>query len=66
MFGFLKCLSAKTAVVGALVLSTAVEASPAHGHPRDDKKWVSIWGTMPQLAEPHNLPPAPFVSHTRV
>lgn len=23
--------------------------------------WVTIWGTMPQLTEPANLPPAPFV-----
>lgn len=62
MLGFLKGLSAKTAVVAALVLSTAAEASTAPVYPRDDKKWVSIWGTMPQLAEPHNLPPEPFVS----
>lgn len=25
-------------------------------------EWVTIWGTMPQLTEPANLPPAPFVS----
>lgn len=24
--------------------------------------WVDIWGTMPQLVEPANLPSAPFVS----
>lgn len=24
--------------------------------------WVDLWGTMPQLVEPANLPPAPFVS----
>ncbi|KAK0383086.1 hypothetical protein NLU13_9000 [Sarocladium strictum] len=23
-------------------------------------EWVTIWGTMPQLTEPANLPPAPF------
>ncbi|TFK19671.1 lipolytic enzyme [Coprinopsis marcescibilis] len=22
--------------------------------------WVNAWGSMPQLTEPHNLPPAPF------
>lgn len=31
---------------------------------RQDQKshWVDIWGTMPQLVEPANLPPVPFVS----
>jgi hypothetical protein len=24
--------------------------------------WVDIWTTMPQLVEPYNLPPAPYVS----
>jgi hypothetical protein len=23
--------------------------------------WVSTWATMPQLVEPYNLPPAPYV-----
>lgn len=27
-----------------------------------ENQWVDIWGTMPQLVEPANLPPAPFVS----
>jgi hypothetical protein len=24
--------------------------------------WITIWGSMPQLTEPANLPPPPFVS----
>jgi hypothetical protein len=24
--------------------------------------WIDTWATMPQLTEPGNLPPAPFVS----
>jgi len=30
------------------------------------KHWVDIWASMPQLVEPHNLPPAPFVSTLKV
>jgi len=26
-----------------------------------DYHWVSTWTSMPQLVEPDNLPPAPFV-----
>jgi hypothetical protein len=30
---------------------------------RDAKEeWVTIWGSMPQLTEPANLPPEPYVS----
>lgn len=28
---------------------------------RSGGKWVDIWASMPQLTEPANLPPAPFV-----
>lgn len=27
-----------------------------------ENQWVDIWGSMPQLVEPGNLPPAPYVS----
>ena len=66
MLGFLKALSSTTAVVAVLVLSATTDASGAQVYPRDNKKWVSIWGSMPQLTEPANLPPEPFVSHSRV
>jgi len=29
--------------------------NPSNGH------WVDAWASMPQLTEPANLPPAPFV-----
>ena len=32
-----------------------------HLHKRDDKHWVDIWATMPQLTEIANLPPVPYV-----
>ncbi|SPN97079.1 related to extracellular GDSL-like lipase/acylhydrolase [Cephalotrichum gorgonifer] len=60
MFGFLNGLSAKAAVVAVLALSGTVGASTTKISPRDGRKWVSLWGTMPQLTEPANLPPAPF------
>lgn len=31
-----------------------------------ENQWVDIWGTMPQLVEPANLPPAPYASIFRV
>lgn len=50
-------------LVGAVVLvqgeatnSTAIQPNPSNGH------WVDAWASMPQLTEPANLPPAPFVS----
>lgn len=35
----------------------AIRPNPSNGH------WVDTWVSMPQLTEPANLPPAPFVSH---
>lgn len=67
MLAFLKGFSAKTAVVAALILSAAAEESTAQTYRHDNnKKWVSIWGSMPQLTEPHNLPPEPFVSGSSI
>lgn len=33
----------------------AIQPNPANGH------WIDAWASMPQLTEPANLPPAPFV-----
>jgi len=46
------------------VFSSMATAQGPHpvGHGGPGKQWVSIFGTMPQLCEPANLPPAPFVS----
>ncbi|HMP83868.1 MAG TPA: hypothetical protein PKA41_14305, partial [Verrucomicrobiota bacterium] len=30
----------------------------------DDGKWVTTWGTAPQLTEPNNLPPVPLAHST--
>jgi len=48
-------------IVG-LVISESVVLSHQTGHRKrhDDKHWVDIWASMPQLTEPANLPPAPF------
>ena len=47
-----------------LVLSESVVLSHKTGHRKrhDDKRWVDIWASMPQLTEVLNLPPVPFVS----
>lgn len=49
----------KRALAG-LLLSTGLVAAECGKH------WVDIWASMPQLVEPHNLPPAPFVSPHKV
>lgn len=33
----------------------AIRPNPSNGH------WIDAWASMPQLTEPANLPPAPFV-----
>ena len=35
--------------------NTGVRPNPSNGH------WIDAWASMPQLTEPANLPPAPFV-----
>jgi lysophospholipase L1-like esterase len=44
--------------------TSALAAPPTYGQitpkPRDGR-WVDTWGSMPQLTEPANLPPPPFV-----
>lgn len=38
-----------------------------YGHHQSEKRhWVDIWASMPQLTEPANLPPTPFVSSNPV
>lgn len=34
----------------------------AYAQQQKQGHWVDIWGTMPQLVEPANLPPGPYVS----
>lgn len=51
----------------ACAILLALQTWTAEGleHRQSQKKhWVDIWGTMPQLVEPGNLPPTPFVSVT--
>ncbi|CAI6034988.1 unnamed protein product [Clonostachys chloroleuca] len=47
------------ASAGAIVLNLAQGATAACSNTTE---WVAIWGAMPQLTEPANLPPAPFNS----
>ena len=30
----------------------------------EDYHWVAAWTSMPQLVEPNNMPPSPFVSQS--
>ncbi|KAF3360624.1 hypothetical protein VdG1_01584 [Verticillium dahliae VDG1] len=52
-------LSLKRALTALVALSAVTDARPPCP-PRDNQEWVTVWGAMPQLTEPHNLPPAPF------
>ncbi|KAL9943838.1 hypothetical protein D7B24_002095 [Verticillium nonalfalfae] len=52
-------LSLKRALTALVALSTLTDARPPCP-PRDNQEWVTVWGAMPQLTEPQNLPPAPF------
>ncbi|TID03991.1 hypothetical protein CH35J_002577 [Colletotrichum higginsianum] len=58
-------LSIKTALAALLFFSLLAQARP-RCPTRDERQWVTIWGTMPQLCEPANLPPAPFNETGRV
>lgn len=46
-----------------LALTTPAASSPSFQKRQNesDYHWVSTWTSMPQLVEPDNLPPAPFV-----
>ncbi|OHE95748.1 GDSL-like Lipase/Acylhydrolase [Colletotrichum orchidophilum] len=57
--------SFKTAFTALLFLSPLAEARPQYST-RDEREWVTVWGTMPQLVEPGNLPPTPFNETGRV
>jgi hypothetical protein len=37
------------------IAKRTIRPNPSNGH------WVDAWASMPQLTEPANLPPAPFV-----
>jgi hypothetical protein len=71
MFNFQSILSFKGAALVALSLFSVVESAPPpaedSGYLTPEKSgdgggWVTIWGAMPQLTEPGNLPPEGFVS----
>lgn len=48
-------LSLKSLVTGALLLCSSSSVSA-----KNSNQWIDIWGSMPQLVEPGNLPPAPY------
>ncbi|XVV17107.1 SGNH/GDSL hydrolase family protein [Actinoplanes sp. CA-131856] len=48
------------AVPLGVAAASPADASPAHASRR--RSWAHTWTAMPQLTEPHNLPPAPFAA----
>jgi hypothetical protein len=51
-----------TSLLKAVLLAATASASAIISARQDDNHWVSTWTSMPQLVEPNNLPPNPFVS----
>ena len=52
------------AIAALLILFSSSEGK--RHRKRDDRHWVDTWATMPQLTEPANLPPAPYVNLTEI
>jgi hypothetical protein len=50
----------------AALLAIFSSAEGKHLRKRQDGHWVDTWASMPQLTEPTNLPPAPYVSPPRL
>jgi lysophospholipase L1-like esterase len=48
---------AATAIVTPVVTGNRAVADP---RPQGRSRWVNTWVSMPQLCEPHNMPPPPF------
>lgn len=66
---FVPGFSLRNALTALLALSaTGTVARPLSPGQEDgsDKEWITVWGAMPQLTEPNNLPPEPFVSAAAV
>jgi hypothetical protein len=52
--------------VALVALANNVDSLPRYkqnGRSDENDHWVGIWATMPQLVEPANLPPVPFVCY---
>lgn len=52
------------ALLGVLLTREATAAARSHQTPSPDPcdgHWIDIWTAMPQLTEPANLPPPPYV-----
>jgi lysophospholipase L1-like esterase len=47
-------------VVAVVLVAAQAVGAPAAGVAVAAGRWVNTWTSMPQLTEPHNLPPAPF------
>ncbi|KAH9902089.1 hypothetical protein F4778DRAFT_107729 [Xylariomycetidae sp. FL2044] len=62
MSGLLPRVLASLLLLLPLVLASGINSRHNVHHDQGRHHWVSIWAAMPQLTEPANLPPAPFVS----
>ncbi|NUT97429.1 MAG: SGNH/GDSL hydrolase family protein [Saccharothrix sp.] len=51
-------VSRTTSVLALVLAGAAVTTSPATAD--KPREWAHTWVSMPQQAEPHNMPPAPF------
>jgi hypothetical protein len=42
----------------------AAAARAVEARSENSNHWVATWTSMPQIVEPNNLPPTPFVCHS--
>ncbi|MBE3044947.1 hypothetical protein IMZ48_20795 [Candidatus Bathyarchaeota archaeon] len=59
----MRFLGAALKALALLALTTPAASAPSIQKRQNetDHHWVPTWTSMPQLVEPANLPPAPFV-----
>ncbi|MCK1814924.1 SGNH/GDSL hydrolase family protein [Streptomyces sp. XM4011] len=59
-------LLALTVLLASSVVASAEADPTAAGRPGAEHRWVHSWTAMPQLTEPHNMPPPPFTGDDAV
>lgn len=52
-----------TIFISVCGIDAAPSVSSATTWKESSSRWVDIWTSMPQLTEPANLPPVPFVGY---
>ncbi|MGI5213128.1 SGNH/GDSL hydrolase family protein [Plantactinospora sp. CA-290183] len=59
-------VATSSGIAGLVPGSEPETAAAGRGPAGADGRWVTSWTSMPQLTEPHNMPPAPFTQENLV